>query len=112
MNWMEKRIHLQIICPMCEKPVTTEAIDIKDGGQNYAIYATCDCPGVHVRTGHLFKCGPDLNFDEYGEINSKTAALAHVRNRQAFRDGFDMAMRVVHKFAETHLPTIKPEVEQ
>lgn len=94
--------HNGLICPMCEWPITSTVRPISKG---IRVTVTCNCPLVE----HSLIYPPTKNEEQEMHARESTAR-SHIRDRAIFRDGFDCAMRVVHKFAEQHLPTKEPEV--
>jgi len=91
---METVVHDKIICPMCEKPIrTTDFL----GADGRVVGAVCDCPDA--KTSRMFSTAAPLS------LIHRKVAYDHAFERQQFRNGFDEAMRVLHRFAEQHLPT-------
>jgi len=85
-------------CPMCGGPVTTSHQMFGAQVGYCEVTTACGCPDAHFVIGD-----ENLATDELKAL----AIKKHISDRRQFRDGFDAAMQVVHRFAETHLPTVE-----
>ena len=93
--------HNTRLCPMCGGPLTSTVKPLGSGNA-IRVTVTCHCPDVQHELTYPTP-------DDEGEAMRRRVQTckSHVRDRAIFRDGFDAAMRVVHRFAETHLPTVE-----